>query len=71
MADSAHEPLIRSSSEPSEFHDEDLNDVSLLLEKNLKHPGLFVYLLTVTAGITGLLFGCEGPFFARGYWIQC
>lgn len=38
--------------------DVDLSDVSLLLEKNLRHPGLFVWLLTFSAGISGLLFGC-------------
>jgi len=34
-------------------------DVSLLLEKNLRHPGFFVWLLTISAGISGLLFGCK------------
>jgi len=38
--------------------DEELNDVSMLLEKNLKNPGVFVWLLTFSAGISGLLFGC-------------
>lgn len=60
--DSAQEPLMRQSSETDQhFEEEDLSDVSLLLEKNLRNPGLFVWLLTVTAGITGLLFGCEAP----------
>jgi SP family myo-inositol transporter-like MFS transporter 13 len=57
MADSAHEPLMRPLS-PDEHPDEDLNDVSLLLEKNLVNPGIFVWLLTFSAGISGLLFGC-------------
>lgn len=61
MADSAEEPLMRHESgnddEPS--NDVDLTDVSLMLEKNLKHPGIFVWLLTFSAGISGLLFGCE------------
>lgn len=39
--------------------DVDLSDVSLLLEKNLRHPGYFVWLLTLSAGISGLLFGCK------------
>ena len=39
-----------------------LSDVSLLLEKNLRHPGLFVWLLTFSAGISGLLFGCAFSF---------
>jgi SP family myo-inositol transporter-like MFS transporter 13 len=56
MAD-ADEPLMRH--EPSnDEEDVDLNDVSLLLEKNLRHPGVFVWLLTFSAGISGLLFGC-------------
>lgn len=38
---------------------EDLTDVSLLLEKNLRNPGVFVWLLTLSAGLSGLLFGCE------------
>ena len=42
----------------NESEDMDLTDVSLLLEKNLRHPGLFVWLLTFSAGISGLLFGC-------------
>ena len=40
-------------------HDVDLTDVSLLLERNLRNPGYFVWLLTFSAGISGLLFGCE------------
>ena len=40
-------------------HPTDLSDVSLLLEKNLKHPGVYVWLLTLSAGISGLLFGCK------------
>lgn len=39
----------------------DLTDVCLLLEKNLKHPGFYVWLLTLSAGISGLLFGCKYP----------
>ena len=57
----AEEPLMRGESEdPNEdlgVQDPD-NEVSLLLEKNLRHPGLFVWLLTLSAGISGLLFGC-------------
>jgi len=63
MADSADEPLMRH--EPETDYDQavgaDLSDVSLLLEKNLRHPGLFVWLLTFSAGISGLLFGCTYP----------
>ncbi|OWP00556.1 hypothetical protein B2J93_4305 [Marssonina coronariae] len=55
MADSAEEPLIRHEA-PNLA---DLSDVSLLLEKNLRHPGIFVWLLTFSAGISGLLFGYD------------
>lgn len=59
-ADTAEQPLILHE-EGSEEQDVDVNltDVSLLLEKNLRHPGLYVWLLTLSAGISGLLFGCE------------
>lgn len=61
MADSAEEPLMQHEHGPEEepSQDVDLSDVSLLLEKNLRHPGYFVWLLTLSAGISGLLFGCE------------
>ncbi|PBP21352.1 hypothetical protein BUE80_DR007920 [Diplocarpon rosae] len=55
MADSAEEPLIRHES----ANDVDLSDVSLLLEKNLRNPGIFVWLLTFSAGLSGLLFGYD------------
>jgi SP family myo-inositol transporter-like MFS transporter 13 len=60
-ADSAEEPLMRRDldGDPG-FHGElEDEEVSLLLEKNLRKPGKFVWLLTLTAGMTGLLFGCE------------
>lgn len=57
MADTAEEPLMAGRAE-DENDEVDLGDVSLLLEKNLKHPGIFVWLLTFSAGISGLLFGC-------------
>jgi SP family myo-inositol transporter-like MFS transporter 13 len=64
MASNAdEEPLMRHEPENEDEtpHDIDTNDVSLLLEKNLKNPGLFVWLLTFSAGISGLLFGCTFP----------
>lgn len=57
MAD-AEEPLMRHDHDDEGGHNVDLSDVSLLLEKNLRHPGIFVWLLTFSAGISGLLFGC-------------
>jgi SP family myo-inositol transporter-like MFS transporter 13 len=61
MADSAEEPLMWHEEEPEEESGQevDLSDVSLLLEKNLRRPGYFVWLLTLSAGISGLLFGCK------------
>ncbi|KAH7350921.1 general substrate transporter [Rhexocercosporidium sp. MPI-PUGE-AT-0058] len=61
MADSAEEPLMRhaSADETEDSPDVDLGDVSLLLEKNLRNPGIFVWLLTFSAGISGLLFGYD------------
>lgn len=47
------------SPEDAQDDDVDLSDVSLLLEKNLRHPGIYVWLLTFCAGISGLLFGCK------------
>lgn len=59
MDDAAEEPLMRGESADADLAAQDLDDdVSLLLEKHLHHPGLFVWLLTVSAGISGLLFGC-------------
>jgi SP family myo-inositol transporter-like MFS transporter 13 len=59
MAD-VEEPLMRHEpgNDSDSGHDVDLSDVSLLLEKNLRHPGLHVWLLTFSAGISGVLFGC-------------
>ncbi|KAH8599309.1 MFS sugar transporter-like protein [Bisporella sp. PMI_857] len=57
MADSAEEPLMRN--ENVDDQNDDLTDVSLLLEKNLRQPGIFVWLLTFSAGISGLLFGYD------------
>lgn len=57
MAD-AEEPLMRHEPDDEGGNEVDLSDVSLRLEKNLRHPGIFVWLLTISAGISGLLFGC-------------
>jgi len=60
MEGTAEEPLIRHESGDGERASQDIDhNVSLLLEKNLRHPGLFVWLLTFSAGISGLLFGCK------------
>jgi SP family myo-inositol transporter-like MFS transporter 13 len=68
MADTANEPLIRHSlGDEEEENDVNPNDVSVLLEKNLQHPGIFVWLLTFSAGISGLLFGCTFAFQKQKY----
>jgi SP family myo-inositol transporter-like MFS transporter 13 len=64
MTDQAHEPLIESGGEEQEDLDEqypnhDMHDELRLLEDDLRHPGLLVWLLTFSAGISGLLFGCK------------
>ncbi|QSZ33057.1 hypothetical protein DSL72_002642 [Monilinia vaccinii-corymbosi] len=60
----SEEPLL--SNPPRDERDEeedefegDEGDASSLLEKNLRNPGLFVWLLTLSAGISGLLFGYD------------
>lgn len=55
-ASTAEEPLLLN--QPGEEEEDEDEDVSVLLEKNLRKPGLFVWLLTFSAGISGLLFGC-------------
>jgi len=59
--DTAEEPLMGHQQHHGDeaTDDVDLHDVDGLLEKNLKRPGPYVWLLTFTAGISGLLFGCE------------
>ena len=61
MADSVEEPLMRHEVGEVEHTnaDLDIDDASQLLEKNLRKPSLFVWLLTFSAGISGLLFGCK------------
>ncbi|TGO20418.1 hypothetical protein BPAE_0297g00070 [Botrytis paeoniae] len=55
----AEEPLLSNQHGEEEEENEVDDDVSLLLEKNLSKPGLFVWLLAFSAGITGLLFGYD------------
>ncbi|KAM3079385.1 hypothetical protein ACMFMG_005817 [Clarireedia jacksonii] len=59
MASTSEEPLLSNRDSIEEAEDENLSDVSLLLEKNLRKPGLFVWLLTLSAGMSGLLFGYD------------
>jgi hypothetical protein len=57
MADQVDEPLIVHGYE--DYQDVDNANQGDNLEENLRRPGLFVWLLTFSAGISGLLFGCE------------
>lgn len=60
MADPAEQAPLMVHRESAQEHEDDVDpDVSLLLERNLRHPGIFVWLLTFSAGMSGLLFGCE------------
>ena len=70
---SAEEPLISRHSSPSEDHPD--NDNDNYNDNDIRHddttiyhaapppasPTLFIYLLTLSAGISGLLFGCKPP----------
>lgn len=54
MAD--REPLMGMGGEPAAH-----NDVTV--EADSKSPGRFVWMLTLSAGISGLLFGCKASSF--------
>jgi SP family myo-inositol transporter-like MFS transporter 13 len=64
---SAEEPLISRHPSPSgddPEHDHDSNDAAAYEDSTAtpstpSSPTLFVYLLTFSAGISGLLFGCK------------
>lgn len=62
MADQAEEPLISNGEgsyhNPDFEEGQDPNDPTLF-QDNLQSPGLLVWLLTFSAGISGLLFGCR------------
>lgn len=65
MIDASSEPLIpnaeRNDNELENESDSVIDHVStsLLLEKNLRRPGLYICLLALSAGISGLLFGYD------------
>lgn len=62
MASSVEQPLMqREDDDEDNISEINLDNVDGLLEKNLKSPGLFVWLLTFSAGVSGLLFGCKVP----------
>lgn len=61
MTDAATEPLIPSNREQSNnarYHEDDAEDVEVD-EGALVSPGLFIWGLTICAGVSGLLFGYE------------
>lgn len=58
-ADSAAEPLITNDRNAAERSEEDIEDEIEVDESELGSPGAFVWLLTICAGISGLLFGYE------------
>lgn len=64
MADRADEPLMRDENGEGDVEDQEAQDQNAQedlkqLEGSLRNPGLFVWLLTFSAGISGLLFGCK------------
>lgn len=55
-------PLISNRDQADDDDDDALNDdlpEPILAGTGEAAPGLFVWLLTLSAGISGLLFGCE------------
>jgi len=61
MVTSVEQPLMQRDVDED---DDNISEINLssadgVLERDLKSPGLFVWLLTISAGISGLLFGCR------------
>lgn len=74
---SAEEPLIANpdaGDDPDRdgYADADDDDESVALQKqaNESSPGLFIWLLACSAGISGLLFGCESPLLVAPYPVR-
>jgi len=60
MADGVDEPLMGNGDETDlDEHEGRTMEASEYNEDTLRYPGLYVWLLTFSAGISGLLFGCE------------
>jgi hypothetical protein len=61
--DSPQAPLISDTNREDDGHDEAdhglLQEADDVVKPTAPEPGLFVLLLTVAAGLGGLLFGCE------------
>jgi hypothetical protein len=68
MTDAAAEPLIsnnREDPDDARYREDDIDDVEVD-ESALVSPGLFIWGLTVCAGVSGLLFGYEYVESTRG-----
>lgn len=67
MGDRAQEPLMGGSSDNDHDYDEEATLSAAADPSRSEHedpsstPTLFVWLLTFSAGISGLLFGCMNP----------
>ncbi|RKF76714.1 Myo-inositol transporter 1 [Golovinomyces cichoracearum] len=64
MSDSAAEPLMLNADQHSYESDEphcnlDSSSTLLVAEKNIRHPGMYMWLLAFSAGFSGLLFGYD------------
>jgi SP family myo-inositol transporter-like MFS transporter 13 len=62
MTDAAAEPLISDTREyPSDawYHEHEAGNVEEEEDSALLSPGLFIWGLTICAGVSGLLFGYE------------
>lgn len=67
MADADRQPLIgREDGEETE----DSREESLVIEKSTTNLGLYVWLLTLSAGTSGLLFGCKCTRNSEVYFYQ-
>ncbi len=67
---SVEDPLIASSREADadadDLHEDGDAHRTMSKQSDNSPPGLFIWLLTFSAGISGLLFGCEYRAFSSG-----
>jgi SP family myo-inositol transporter-like MFS transporter 13 len=60
MSNDQDAPLMAGEEPDSEVHHDELESIDDEQSKDtVDRPSLFVWLLTVAAGISGLLFGCS------------
>lgn len=71
MANTAEAPLL--SHQEDELEDDQGSEVANAEDTGTEwpagRPGLFIWLLTLSAGISGLLFGCECGTLRRLVWL--